>query len=159
MHPNVSPSIRCLSWLFQNTVDGKGDRQLDSLENPTWINICWVLASLVQRCESLRVRDSDYTLDVPVPISVHTAQGLHQYFTVVFDTQALLYVACTCRRISTSWQPTVPKNWISACWSCLERFEISYGIFTRLWHITLLSIHTNVYYATNCNLIPDCGIA
>jgi SOS-response transcriptional repressor LexA len=28
---------------------------------------------MVQRCESLRVRDSDYTLDVPVPLSVHAA--------------------------------------------------------------------------------------
>jgi hypothetical protein len=51
---------------------------------------------------------------------------LHQSFTVVLDTHALPYTACILWWIFAGWQPSAPKNWITARWSCLDGCGIWY---------------------------------
>jgi hypothetical protein len=70
----------------------------------------------------------------------------------------LLYMACIHRWISADWQPSAPRNWITASCSCLHGCGIWYSIFSRLPHITPLHSCINACNATDALSYTSNGI-
>jgi hypothetical protein len=107
-------------------------KQLVSLEHPNGIIISFVPPSAAQRCRSCRWRDVNCMPDAPVPPNACAApwsswyeavlqcNHLHQSFTVVFETQTLVYTACIQQWISAGSVPSASKNWITERWSYLD---------------------------------------